>query len=267
MTMATCSNQFVQAAYDPISGLWSWITCGQNATAVGVVAATILSAVTVYVLVRTLNAINRQAIAADRQAKAAEAQAIAARKQTEVSEQLRITSERAALAAEEQMKAAIASSAMSDAQRKATEDGARAERAHSELIRYQSLAQLRPVLVFGTRPHPTMGGATQVYIENHGMGIALNVRIKLDIPKIDSKLRMQDLIVEINVLGPNKLAFFYYNHREASEATMYAYCDSLDGRHFVTTAKVSGLTFKEQKPFEINESGGWLPELTIPSVD
>jgi hypothetical protein len=147
---------------------------------------------------------SRQAIASDRQAEAAESQALAARKQAEVSEQLRVASERAALAAEEQVKAAIALSAVSDAQRKATEDSARAERVHSELIRHQILAQLRPVLVFGVRPHPTQGGANQTYVENHGMGVSLNIMIRLFMPQATPTQRIQDLNVEINVLGPNR---------------------------------------------------------------
>ncbi|MGA2536139.1 MAG: hypothetical protein ABSF53_09000, partial [Terracidiphilus sp.] len=157
MTMTALYNHVARAAWEFFSGFWSWVTNGQNATAVGVIAATILSGFTAFVLLRTLNAINRQALASDRQAEAAESQALAARKQIEVSEQLRVVSERAALAAEEQVRAAIASSAVSDAQRKAIEDSARAERANSELTRHQTLAQLRPVLVLGARPHPTQG--------------------------------------------------------------------------------------------------------------
>ena len=57
------------------------------------------------------------------------------------------------------------------------------------------------------------------------------------------------------------------SYRGALDGSMQVKCDSLDGRHFVTTVKVSGLTFHEQKPFEINEQGGWLAEPTIPSVD
>jgi hypothetical protein len=260
-------NQIARAVWGFSSWLWCWITNGQNATAVGVIAATILSVFTAFVLLRTLNAINRQAIASDRQAEAAESQALAARKQTEVSEQLRLASERAALAAEEQVRAAIASSAVSDAQRKATEDSARAERAHSELIRHQILAQLRPVLVFGVRPHPTQGGANQTYVENHGMGVSLNIKIRLFMLQATQMPKIQDLKVEINVLGPNRLAIFSYNQKEALNGTIQVSYDSLDGRHFVTTAQVSGPAFQEQKPFEVNEQGGWLAEPTIPSVD
>jgi hypothetical protein len=267
MLMTVSLNHVTQVVWSCLSGIWSWITNGQNATAIGVIAATLLSAFTAFVLLRTLNAINRQAKASDRQAEAAESQAIAARKQTEVSEQLRIVSERAALAAEEQVRAAIASSAVSDAQRKATEDSAKAERAHSELIRHQIFAQLRPVLVLGARPHPTQGGAIETYIENHGMGIALNIRIKLLMPEGSTTQRTQDLTPDTDVLGPSRRALFYYNYRESLYGKIQVNYDSLDGRHFVTTAKVSGSAFQEQKPFEVNERGGWLPEPTIPSVD
>lgn len=102
---------------------WHWLTYGQNATAFGIVGATLVNLVTLIVLVRTLRAVNKQARAADRQAQAAEKQAEAARKQTEVSEQQRIAAERAATAAEKQVEAAISASAVSDAQRLATKRG------------------------------------------------------------------------------------------------------------------------------------------------
>jgi hypothetical protein len=63
---------------------WHWLTYGQNATAFGIILATAVNLLAVYVLFRTLVTVNRQAQAADRQAEAAEAQAAAARKQTEV---------------------------------------------------------------------------------------------------------------------------------------------------------------------------------------
>jgi len=272
--MSATLHHSAQALWGLCSGLWCWITSGQNATAIGIIAATILSAFTLVVLARTLKAVNRQAIAADlqskaadAQAKAAEVQAQAAQRQIEVSEQLRIVSERAAIAAEEQVKAAIASSSVSDAQRKATEDSAKAERAHSELIRHQTLAQLRPILVFGNKLHPTMGGAVITFVENHGTGVALDIKVKLDRPKTLPKDRMLALSVDFNVLGPNKSANFTYDFRNTVEGTIYAYCESLDGRHFVTTATINGQNFKDQKPFEINDKGGWLSEPPVPLVE
>ena len=140
----------IQLTSDCPSGLWRWLTSGQNATAVGVIAATALSGFSLYVLWRTLNAVNKQAIAADRQAKAAE----------------------------EQVKAASASAAVSEAQRIAVEESAKANRLQSELIRHQTLAQLRPVLVFGIKPHITQAAAWVAYIENHGVGAAFNISVQ-----------------------------------------------------------------------------------------
>ena len=247
---------------------WCWLTA--NAVALESLAALVglvLSAVTIFVLIITWKAIKAQANAANALIDVAKEQADAAKKQTEVGEQQRLASERASLAAEKQVEAAIASSAVAEAQRKATEEAARAGRVQSELTRHQILAQLRPVLAFASKPNPAMGDSTMTAIENHGEGIALNVTVQLDRPKTHPRDRMQFIHVEVNVLGPNKNARIYYSYQDAAEGTIYARYDSLDGRHFVTTAVVNGQSFKDQKPFEVNDKGGWMPGPSIPFID
>ena len=102
---------------------WHWLTYGQNSTAAAILVSAIVNLATVVVLIRTLVAVNRQAVASDRQAKAAEEQVKSARAATEVSE--------------EQLRAARNSAA--------------AEREHSDLLKQQYLAALRPVLIFQKR--------------------------------------------------------------------------------------------------------------------
>jgi ribosome-binding ATPase YchF (GTP1/OBG family) len=114
---------------------WHWFTYGQNASRFGTVFTTLLNLATIYVLYKTLLAVNKQSDAADRQAKAAE----------------------------EQVAAAKSSAAVSDAQRIATEQSALAEREHSALIRHQILSGLRPIIVVGKEPHPTAGGKLAVF--------------------------------------------------------------------------------------------------------
>ena len=73
-------------------------------------------------------------------------------------------------AAAEQVLAAKSATAVSEAQGTATEQGAMAEREHSELIRHQTLANLRPILVITERRLPI--GVTAYSVENHGEGVA-----------------------------------------------------------------------------------------------
>jgi hypothetical protein len=217
---------------------WCWLTANSEAllTLAALVGA-ILSVVTIFVLIVTWRAIK--------------AQADAANALTDV--------------ANKQLVAAVASSAVADAQRKATEDAANAERAHSELTRHQILAQLRPVLVFGIKLHPTMGGSIITFVENHGEGIALNIRVQ--IVQRTTKEPWKEVQVGVNVLGPNKNAEFSYDHRNTVDGRIQARYDSLDGRHFETTATVNGQNFMEQKPFEVDERGGWTPESPVPNID
>jgi hypothetical protein len=237
---------------------WCWLTANSEALeSFAALVGVTLSALTIIVLIVTWRAIKAQA-------DAAKALTDVAKKQTDLAEQQRVVSERATLAAEKQAEAAIASSAVSEAQRKATEDAARAERVHSELTRHQILSQLRPVLVFGNKPHATMGGSTITFVENHGEGIALNIRVQI-IQRAKEPLR--DVHVGVNVLGPNKSAEFLYDYRNTVDGRIQARYDSFDGRHFVTAATVTGQNFMEQKPFEVDEKGGSTPEAPVPDID
>lgn len=224
---------------------WHWITYGQNATAVGVFAAAILNLATIYVLVRTLRAVNAQARAADRQAKAAEDQSEVARKQIEVAEQQRVASERAATAAEGQVAAARAASASSEAQRIATEQSAAAEKEHSELIRQQLLASMRPVLVIAFRP--IQNGSNRYHVENHGSGVALDIKGRY------LGMGFAPFVVGLSILGPaqNALLMMDVNTFE-TEGCEIRY-RSQDGRHFITKAKRPNSMSLVQETHEVNK--------------
>jgi hypothetical protein len=237
---------------------WHWLTYGQNATAIGIVLAAILSILSIYVLARTLHAVNRQAVAADRQAEAAEAQAIAARKLTEVAEQQRLASERAANAAEEQVAAARSSTAVSDAQRIATEQSALAEREHSDLIRIQILASMRPFVVVGREPNPAMAGSWQYFALNHGEGVALDVAFSY-------RNGTKNLIsISQNILGPGQRAILGFQLQHAQQVGLQARYSSQDGRLFVTTIELRNQDFI-QTAFEVDKNGGWLAQPAIPT--
>jgi hypothetical protein len=230
---------------------WHWLTYGQNATGIGVLLATIVNWVTIIVLMRTLSTVNRQAHAADRQALAAEAQAEASRKQTEVSEQQRIAAERAANAAEEQVRAAQSATAVSEAQRVATEAGAKAEREHSELIRQQLLARLRPILVVVETRHPS--GMALFSIENHGQGVALAMKANY------RNQTHEEIPISPDILGPDHSTRIQFRWDELHNNGMQLRYESQDGRFFATVAmpnaKKDDLT---QTSFEIDARGGHL---------
>lgn len=232
---------------------WHWLTYGQNATAFGIFLATAVNLLAVYVLFRTLVTVNRQARAADRQAEAAEAQADAARKQTEVSEQQRIAAERAANAAEEQVRAAQSATTVSEAQRKAAEQAATAEREHSELIRQQLLATLRPILVIAR--HEDSSGAVTYLVENHGEGVALSV-------KASYRGRAQELFLSLDILGPNHSAVTALLPKSFEADGVDVRYQSQDGRFFVTTAFGKGLEVR-QTTIEVDAKGGHLPQPRI----
>jgi multidrug efflux pump subunit AcrA (membrane-fusion protein) len=230
---------------------WHWLTYGQNATGIGVLLATFVNWVTIFVLVRTLSTVNRQAQAADRQAEAAEAQADAARKQTEVSEQQRIAAERAANAAEQQVAAAKSAMAVSEAQRIATEQGALAEREHSELIRQQLLAALRPILVIVGARHS--GGIKTYSIENHGEGVALAMKASY------RNGGLEEIAVSPDILGPNHSAPIQLHWHIFRQSGMQVRYESADGRFFVTVALPNAnKNDLNQTAFEVDAHGGHL---------
>jgi multidrug efflux pump subunit AcrA (membrane-fusion protein) len=236
---------------------WHWLTYGQNATACGIILATLVNLLAVYVLFRTLAAVNRQAQATTRQAEAAEAQASAARKQTEVLEQQRLAAERAANAAEEQVRAAQSATAVSEAQRKAAEQAATAEREHSELIRHQTLASLRPILAIVKRDDGR--GNMEYLVENHGEGVALAVKANY------RGRNTQDIFISHDILGPNRSTVIALNWETLQANEMQVRCESQDGRFFVTTALAKGLELR-QTAFEVDANGGALTQTRIPQA-
>jgi hypothetical protein len=205
---------------------WHWLTYGQNATAFGILIATAVNLLAVFVLIRTLSAVNRQAKASDRQA----------------------------AAAEEQVNAAKAATTVSDAQRIATEEGARAEREHSELIRQQLLASLRPMLVI-TKHDDGKGNVTHL-VENHGVGVALSV-------KVSYRGKVQELFLSHDIIGPNHSAITALDPTRFEADGVTVSYQSQDGRFFVTTAfGKSGLEVR-QSTIEVDAKGGHLPQPQI----
>jgi hypothetical protein len=204
---------------------WHWLTYGQNATAFGILVATAVNLLAIIVLIRTLSAVNRQAKAADRQA----------------------------AAAEEQVAAAKSASAVSDAQRIATEAGAKAEREHSELIRQQLLATLRPILVIARR-EDSFGNVTDL-VENHGEGVALSV-------KASYRGRNEELFLSLDILGPNHSAVTSLLPKPFEADGVEVRYQSQDGRFFVTTAFGKGLEVR-QSTIEVDARGGHLSQPRI----
>jgi hypothetical protein len=249
---------FLRSIHDGLDNCWGWITSGQNATALGILVAVVINTATIYVLVRTLRAVNKQAIAADRQAEAAEAQANAARLQTEVFEKQKIAAERAAIAAEKQAQAGEYASAVAEAQRIATERAAEAARIQSELTRHDILAKLRPVLVVTRRQHPTPGYGDLPYLENHGSGVAIDVKVS---PRRGNSNRK--IPIEHNILGPSQAALIKIENPVFRAEGIQAFYDSQDGRHFVTIAEPNENDLV-QNTFEIDSKGGWLAQDEIP---
>lgn len=249
---------FLRSIEDGISNCWGWITSGQNATALGILVAVAINVVTIYVLARTLRAVNKQAIATDRQAEAAEAQANAARLQTEVLEMQKIAAERAAIAAEKQAQAGESAAAVAEAQRIATERAAEAARIQSELTRHDLLAKLRPVLVVTRRPHPTPGYGDLPFLENHGAGVAIDIKVS---PRRGNGNRK--IAIEHNILGPAQAALIRIENPVFRAEGIQAFYDSQDGRHFVTIAEPNENDLV-QNTFETDNKGGWLALDEIP---
>jgi hypothetical protein len=206
---------------------WHWLTYGQNASAFGILIATAVNLLAVFVLIRTLSAVNRQAKASDRQA----------------------------AAAEEQVKAAKAATGVSDAQRIATEEGARAEREHSELIRQQLLTTLRPILIIA-KLDDGKGNVTYA-VENHGEGAALSV-------KVNYRGKTDELFLSYDIIGPNRSAITAPDPKRFEDDGVYVRYQSQDGRFFVTTAfGKSGSLEVRQSTIEVDAKGGHLPQPPI----
>lgn len=189
---------------------WHWLTYGQNASAAAILVSAIVNLATVIVLIRTLVAVNRQAVASDRQAKAAE----------------------------EQVKSAKAATLVSEEQLKAARDSAAAEREHSDFLKLQHLAALRPVLVFQKR---ITSSHTATEIVNESEALALDISLwngKPDAPESKgvvgkvilgagstSWLRGIDYGAVVNESG---------RFVSAPERPIFAKYRSQDGRWFIT---------------------------------
>lgn len=176
---------------------WHWLTYGRNATAFGIVLAALLNLVTIIVLYGTWRAVNRQAKAANKQATAAESA-------TEVSNALRI----------------------------AAEDGARAQREHSELVKQQLLASLRPIVVVGRQPHPLQPETPQYFAANQGEGVAMEVICHYRDTPTDHIPLVQ------NIIGGSTKSVFSLNTQHAQNAGLELSYKSQDGRFFVTKVTV-----------------------------
>jgi multidrug efflux pump subunit AcrA (membrane-fusion protein) len=235
---------------------WHWLTYGQNGATLGILLAVLVSALSVYVLFKTLGAVNRQAIASDRQAGAAEAQAAAARKQTEVAEQQRLVAERAANAAEEQLEAARAASKLAELQVNAARDSAMAEREHSDLIRRQALASLQPVLVFSGGPIKENPSYSRFYFENHGFGMALEVKVTT------RKSPIREIGILHDIIGPGRTTDVNVDAAGIKRDGLQAKYKSLDGRRFVTVLEPNQDRFT-QTSFQVNDKGGWIAQDTF----
>jgi hypothetical protein len=210
---------------------WHWLTYGQNAIALGIFIPLIVSVITIVVLIRTLNAVNAQAQAANRQAKAAE----------------------------EQVAAAQAATAVSEAQRRAAEQSAEAARLQSELIRYEFLANLRPVLGVDKEINPRMTSTLQYWLINYGRGAAL------DIEATYRGKSMERIGVSANILGPDTRTQFAVNTDRAQAEGLQILYRSEDGRRFATTVTMNGNNF-EAKTFQVDEKGGWLADPKVPGL-
>lgn len=230
---------------------WHWFTYGQNAEGVGVICATAVGITSIVVLIYTLVAVNRQAAAAT-------AQAEAARKQTEVSEQLRVVAERSASAAEEQVAAAKSSADASDAQRRATEASAAAERAHSELIRHQLLASLRPVLILTRRPNALH--QWDYFVENHGQGIAIEAAMSY------RKSPMDGINLAQTIVGAGRSARAALDERRLMGDSAQINYQAEDGRCFVTIVNLLDQELNQQM-FQTDERGGWILPDPIPELN
>ena len=140
---------------------------------------TLIRIVTIVVLMMTWSAAHHAARAASEQAAAAKAL-------TEVSKAQQIATERAAAAAEAQVAAAEASGVLARQQLLAVQESAAAERVHSELIRQQTLASLRPILAFSRRTSSS-GFMGWTVLENQSEALALEISAYNGTPECPGK--------------------------------------------------------------------------------
>jgi len=157
----------------------------------------------------------------------------------------------------EQVRAAQSATAVSEAQRIAAEQAAMAEREHSELIRQQTLAALRPILVITKRDDGH--GNMECFVENHGEGVALAVKANYRGPT------HQDVFIAHDILGPNHSAVIALRWETFQADEMQVRCESQDGRFLVTTASAKGLELR-QTAFEVDAKGGALTQPRIPQA-
>jgi hypothetical protein len=249
---------FLHVIGDGLRTSWMWFL--QNGTPFGILLAFPVNIITLVVLLRTLRAVNRQAIAADRQAQAAEQQASVSREQMAVLEQQRVAAERGAEAAEKQAQAAQAATAVAEAQRIATEQAAHAARMQSELTRHDLLSKLRPILVITRRPNPNPTLSDVVYAVNHGAGPALDVKVRPRGPNVS-----RNVGIVTNILGPGQDTLVSTDVVTIKREGIQALYESQDGRHFATVMEPSNNeSFFHQSAFEIDIKGGWQAQPAIP---
>jgi hypothetical protein len=196
-----------------------WHIYGPNATAIGVLITAILNVITLLVLIRTLVAVNAESKAATRQAQAAEQQVIAAK----------------------------AASATSEAQRRATEESAAAEKEHSELIRQQLLASMRPVVIVIRDSIPGIIGQ-HYFVQNHGSGVALDIKgryLTMNLPPFS---------VAHSILGAGQRALLIIHAKTLEEEGCEIRYRSQDGRRFITRATKTNGPSLVQETYEAGEN-------------
>lgn len=219
--------------------MWQWLS--DNASqlqALGTLLSVLIACVTVPVLVAAWRA-------ASRAATAAQDQASAARKLIEVSEAQRIAAERGAIAAEQQVASAVAATAVSEQQLIAARDSAAAEREHSDLIRTQMLASLRPVLVFTRTANK---GSDELALHNQSTGIASGIEASYGtLFDVKGPIGLSQTIV-----GPgSKAPISYLDFQRIKDENAFARYQSEDGRQFVTELRVDDAYTFIQKAYEL----------------
>jgi hypothetical protein len=193
----------------PNNGGWRWLVDGQNAQALSVIVSAAAVVTSTVIAAFTLWIVRRQTVASEEQAKAAVAQ----------------------------VKASESSQAVSEALLEATKYAAQAEGRHGDLVSYQILEALRPVLVLKWDANGRGGfsGTSDCFlVENQGTGVAHNIRVEV------SEVRSIDIQIGSTVIGSGFETQIWIPKYAIDACTIEVLYDSLDGRHFLTGAFLEG---------------------------
>jgi len=160
-----------------------------------------------------------------------------------------IASEAQANAAKAQVKSSESSQAVSEALLEATRVAANAEKRHSELIRYQILEALRPVIVANVQMVLTLPHKLVFRLENQGSGFAYKLRVETD------DVRDIDIDLDGSMLGPGFATQLSIPASVVFPITISILYESIDGRFFGTTIRHNGTILTQN----IDERGGSFP--------